>query len=100
MSEERTRIEQRLHDLLDTRDDELEKAQRRIEKLEGRLRGSETAWSMPRDIDDDHPDLPVPRLEMVWTKPDAPSRKGRQSGTPRSHGGVPRPPSVRVEPNG
>lgn len=58
--------EQRLAEQLDAKDAEIEELSSRLEEAETRAEGAR-AWSLPREIADDHPTLPVPRLEMAWT---------------------------------
>lgn len=62
-----TTIEERLAAQLDAKDEEIAKLEAEVGELEEKLRGSATAWSMPKEIQDD-PALPLPRLEMVWTR--------------------------------
>lgn len=60
-------IEQRLAAQLDENDETIRELESQVEALEEQLRGARNGWAVHRKIDDDHPDLPVPRLEFVWT---------------------------------
>lgn len=61
-----TRIEERLSAQLDEKDAEIEDLKVKIRRLEIEVRGSESGWSLPRDMTDDE-SLPVPRLELAYT---------------------------------
>lgn len=56
---------ERLEGLLAEKDDELEKAQTRIEQLEREIEGSLNGWRTAEKFEDDG-ELPVPRLELVY----------------------------------
>lgn len=57
--------DERLQELLDIKDAELEESQGRISELEGQLRFG-TDWMFQRREDEDaHPRLPVPRIQMT-----------------------------------
>lgn len=57
---------ERLEGLLADKDEELSEANATIERLENELEGSREGWRLTLMIDDDG-ELPVPRLEMVYT---------------------------------
>lgn len=67
-----TTIEERLAEQLDAKDHKIERLAEKLEeaeaKIEQLLRGIRGAWSLPREIQDENPELPVPRLEIVWIK--------------------------------
>lgn len=63
-------IEERLNEALDEKDIEIYKLQRENERLSDQLEGSANGWCRHRQIENDHPDLPVPRLEFVWEPDD------------------------------
>jgi hypothetical protein len=66
MSEEKT-IE-RLTELLDQKEDESDELRDKIQRMEWALESAASGWSLPRVIEDRFPELPLPRLEMEWTR--------------------------------
>lgn len=60
---------ERLQELLDLRDDELEKEREQREKLERELEESADGWRISEEFEDDGM-LPVPRLEFVYRQID------------------------------
>lgn len=71
-------IEERLRELLDQKDQELDELREEVRELENSVESSESGWSLPRESPDDHPELPLPRLEMAWTPMGS---EGREWGT-------------------
>lgn len=72
MTEPKTPLE-RLEELLAMKDEkiaaieaELQEAREENRTLEYKIDGSIGGWSLPRTIKDEHPELPVPRLELLW----------------------------------
>lgn len=59
-------VEERLAEQLDKKDDEIEELRAKVRELEERLECSAAGWSLPRELENVHPRLPVPRLEMEW----------------------------------
>lgn len=57
----------RLNEILDIRDQRIEELEESERLLNERLDGSYTAWRVPRIVDDEHPGLPLPRMEVAWT---------------------------------
>jgi len=55
---------ERLTELLNLKDTELEQANARIERLERELEGSLDGWRFERELKEDG--LPLPRLELVY----------------------------------
>jgi hypothetical protein len=61
-----TEINERLQELLDQKDKELEEAQTEMAQLTRELAGTLDGWRRETEIQDDGK-LPVPRLELVYT---------------------------------
>jgi hypothetical protein len=59
-------LTERLQEQLDEREERIEELEAEAEDLKARLDGDVNAWALPREIEDEHPDLPLPRLEFVW----------------------------------
>jgi len=58
---------ERLEELLNTKDEQIDELEARLAQAKVNVRGSAKGWSLPRIIADEHPNLPVPRLEIKWT---------------------------------
>ena len=61
--------EERLLELLDTKDTEIDQLTEQVEELKQLARGRYGAWTMHEKLPEDQP-LPVPRLEMAWEHED------------------------------
>lgn len=57
---------ERLEQLLDEKDKQLDELQLKLYRLEDTAQSAEAGWSLPREVPDDHPELPLPRLELAW----------------------------------
>lgn len=60
---------ERLEELLNEKDDELEQLRDKLEYTEAALRGVRDGWTVHQDIDGPQT-LPVPRLELVYEQSD------------------------------
>lgn len=61
---------ERLNELLDLKDAELEEATEENDRLERELEGSLNGWRRTEEFPDDDINLPVPRLEIVYVQID------------------------------
>lgn len=60
---------ERLRQMLDAKDAELDEAREQTQKLEWQLEGILGGWKRHRPVDDD-PRLPLPRLEIIYEQRD------------------------------